>query len=240
MRRRCQAVPPAGSPAGRRPRGPAADGSARAAPGSDTRRGRSPGPGGWRCPGPAARLDGARGSGGYGAASCRVALPSAAFLTCHVALEAQRLRPVVVGRGALGQQADGLAEPLQGCAHISGFSSRNALQLQVPYLRQQLRREGLLLCAWQKHPSSQHPVSPGSVLTTPSERKQRQPRAPAAGRAPSTPPTGRTQRQSEATSASPSCGMSSSSSSPGTSPKGVLGLKMVCSTALSLAVAMAQ
>lgn len=214
--------------------------------------------------------------------------PGPVILTCHVPLEAQGLGPVVVSRGAPREQADGLVEPFQGGAHISRFSSRNPLQLQVPDLLQQLGRKGLL-CVKGSIPrpvlhrraqragastscghlalgpcipapclvqSRHQPQDLRSIPRYPSQAPESGPREadrtlshpwvvaqeegqgllPAAQPPPL--PMGSNQQEPEAASASPSSWMSSSSSSPGMSPNGVLGLKMVCRMALSFAVAM--
>lgn len=59
---------------------------------------------------------------------CRSSGPSP--LTCHISLESAGLGPVVVGRGPLRQQVDGLAKPLQGCAEVASLRGHHPLQLQ--------------------------------------------------------------------------------------------------------------
>lgn len=58
-------------------------------------------------------------------------------LTCRVPLQPQGLRPIVVRRCALGQDLDGLAEPLESGGQIPGLRRRDALHLQFFHLLQQ-------------------------------------------------------------------------------------------------------
>lgn len=62
-------------------------------------------------------------------------------LTCHISLESAGLGPVVVGRGPLRQQVDGLAKPLHGCAEVTSLGGHYPLQLQGLGLLQ--------LCSWE-------------------------------------------------------------------------------------------